>query len=120
MEWNRRRTPTGNVLVAVEGTCPYGVRLTNLFEVERLVVCEEDNQRALAEHVQLIASGNLDISGVRPVAAVIILASYSHHRRVRSEAAFAALADASPISASSGSTNGPGSTATVTGKLTTH
>ncbi|MBB6407145.1 transposase [Arthrobacter sp. AZCC_0090] len=65
----------------------------------------EDNQRALAEHVQLMAPGILDISGVGPVTAAIILASYSHHGRVRSEAAFAALAGASPIPASSGNTN---------------
>lgn len=52
-----------------------------------------------------MAPGILDISGVGPVTAAIVLASYSHHGRVRSEAAFAALAGASPIPASSGNTN---------------
>lgn len=52
-----------------------------------------------------MAPGILDISGVGPVTAAIILASYSHHGRVRSEAAFADLAGASPIPASSGNTN---------------
>lgn len=65
----------------------------------------EDNQRALAEHVGLMAPGILDIHGVGPVTAAIILAAYSQHGRVRSEAAFAALAGASPIPASSGNTN---------------
>jgi transposase len=46
----------------------------------------EDNQRALAEHVELMAPGILDIHGVGPVTAAIILAAYSHHGRVRSEA----------------------------------
>ncbi|AOT02272.1 IS110 family transposase [Arthrobacter sp. U41] len=232
VEWIRRRTPTGNVLVAVEGTSSYGARLTRLLEVECFAVCEarpprrqsrsahgktdaidavtatrtvlgtattklvspraegfrealrillaarrsmdtqrtgarnaltalvrtldlgidacspltaaqiatvqgwrarqgdgaaaavaraearrlasafialgtelEDNQRALAEHVELMAPEILDIHGVGPVTAAIILAAYSHHGRVRSEAAFAALAGASPIPASSGNTN---------------
>ncbi|GAA5189654.1 IS110 family transposase [Arthrobacter gyeryongensis] len=231
VEWIRRRTATGNVLVAVEGTSSYGARLTRLLEVERFAVCEarpprrqsrhaqgksdaidsvaaartvlgtattelispraeglrealrillaarrsmdtqrtsarnaltallrtldlgidarspltaaqvttvqgwrarqgdgaaaavaraearrlasavitlgaelEDNQRALAEHAELMAPGVLDIRGVGPVTAAIILAAYSHHGRVRSEAAFAALAGASPIPASSGNT----------------
>jgi transposase len=39
------------------------------------------------------------------VTAAIILAAYSHHGRVRSEAASAALAGASPIPASSGNTS---------------
>lgn len=39
-----------------------------------------------------------------PVAVGIILAAYSHHGRLRSEAAFAALDGASPLQASSGNT----------------
>lgn len=65
----------------------------------------EANQQALAEHIQLMAPGVLDIRGVGPVTAAIILAAYSHHDRVRSEAAFAALAGASPIPASSCNTH---------------
>lgn len=52
-----------------------------------------------------MAPGILDIHGVGPVTAAIILAEFSHHGRVRSEAAFAAPAGASPIPASSGNTN---------------
>lgn len=40
VEWIRRRTPTGNVPVAVEGTSSYEARLTRLLEVERFAVCE--------------------------------------------------------------------------------
>ena len=65
----------------------------------------EANQKALAEHVDRMAPGVLAIHGVGPVTAAIILAAYSHHGRARSEAAFAALAGASPIPASSGNTS---------------
>ncbi|MEY9777411.1 transposase [Arthrobacter sp. MW3 TE3886] len=55
----------------------------------------------MAEHVDRMAPGVLAIHGVGPVTDAIILAACSHHGRVRSEAAFAALAGASPIPASS-------------------
>ncbi|WP_460521514.1 transposase, partial [Humibacter antri] len=42
--------------------------------------------------------------GVGPVTAAVFLTAYSHPGRVRDEAAFAALAGASPIPASSGNT----------------
>lgn len=52
-----------------------------------------------AEHPEL-----LDVFGVGPVIAAIILTAWSHPGRVRSEAAFAALAGTCPVPASSGST----------------
>ncbi|MFC8304949.1 transposase [Specibacter sp. NPDC057265] len=51
-----------------------------------------------------LAPGLQDQFGMGPVTVGIILAAYSHHGRVRSEAAFAALAGASPLQASSGNT----------------
>lgn len=51
-----------------------------------------------------MAPGLHDQFGMGPVTAGIILAAYSHHGRVRSEAAFAALAGVSPLQASSGNT----------------
>jgi len=42
--------------------------------------------------------------GIGPVTAAIALTAWSHHTRVRSEAAFAALAGVNPIPASSGNT----------------
>lgn len=52
----------------------------------------DENQGELAEAVEDMAPGLLDVYGVGPVTAAIILTAYSHHGRVRSEAAFAALA----------------------------
>ena len=46
----------------------------------------------------------LDKTGIGPVTAAIVLAAWSHSGRVRSEAAFAALAGVNPIPASSGNT----------------
>lgn len=64
----------------------------------------EDNQAALANHVHELAPGLQEIRGVGPVTGAILIAAYSHKGRVRSEAAFAALAGASPLEASSGNT----------------
>jgi transposase len=63
-----------------------------------------DNQRAQSTHVNSLAKGLQDISGLGPVTAAIILTAYSHRGQVRSEAAFAALAGVNPIPASSGNT----------------
>ncbi|WP_415854101.1 IS110 family transposase [Sinomonas sp. G460-2] len=64
----------------------------------------EDNHTALGKHVDELAPGLLDVHGVGPVSAAIVLTAYSHKGRVRSEAAFAALAGAAPLPASSGNT----------------
>ena len=64
----------------------------------------EDNRGTLSHLVDEIASGIQDIPGVGPVTAAIILTAYSHKGRIRSEAAFVALAGVNPIPASSGNT----------------
>jgi transposase len=64
----------------------------------------EENYLSLQQIVTGIAPGLLDLPGVGPVTAAHILVAYSHPGRVRSEAAFAALAGVSPIPASSGNT----------------
>lgn len=46
----------------------------------------------------------LEKTGIGPVTVAVVLAAWSHSGRVRSEAAFAALAGVSPIPASSGNT----------------
>ena len=46
----------------------------------------------------------LDKTGIGPVTAAVVLAAWSHAGRLRSEAAFAALAGVNPIPASSGNT----------------
>ncbi|MFZ7086570.1 methyltransferase domain-containing protein [Curtobacterium sp. RRHDQ10] len=63
------------------------------------------NHDALRLHVSALAPSVLNIAGVGPVSAAVFLTAYSHVGRVRSEAAFASLAGAAPIAASSGNTS---------------
>ncbi|MEV0461304.1 IS110 family transposase [Catellatospora methionotrophica] len=63
------------------------------------------NHRELHTLVSQTCPALLDQPGVGPVTAATLLTTWSHHGRVRSEAAFAALCGASPIPASSGRTN---------------
>lgn len=63
------------------------------------------NDTQLTELVKVSPAAPLLIeSGFGPVSAAICLTVWSHHGRVRSQAAFAALAGVSPIPASSGNT----------------
>lgn len=64
-----------------------------------------DNQAQLQQHVTALTPGLLDERGIGPVTAAVFIAAYSHHGRIRSEAAFASLAGAAPIPASSGNTD---------------
>lgn len=60
------------------------------------------NEAQLARLCEELAPGLQTQPGLGPVTAGIILAAYSHHGRVRDEAAFASLAGVSPLQASSG------------------
>jgi transposase len=62
------------------------------------------NHSELETLVQQVQPALLNIYGIGPVLAAIILTAWSHTGRVRSEAAFAALAGTCPVPASSGST----------------
>lgn len=63
------------------------------------------NNTQLTELVKVTpAAPLLEETGIGPVAAAICFTVWSHHDRVHSQAAFAALAGASPIPASSGNT----------------
>ena len=62
------------------------------------------NKKQLAELVQSFAPGLLGRLGVGPVSAAQAIVSFSHVGRCRNDAAFAALAGASPLPASSGRT----------------
>ncbi len=62
------------------------------------------NKKQLAELVTSFAPGLLDRLGVGPVSAAQAIVSFSHVGRCRNDAAFAALAGASPLPASSGRT----------------
>ena len=64
----------------------------------------EENMASLQRHVQELTPTLMDAPGVGPVTAAVFITVYSHPGRVRSEAAFAALAGAAPIPASSGNT----------------
>lgn len=60
------------------------------------------NKEQLGKLGEELAPGLQDLTGVGPVTIGAILVAYSHHGRIRSEAAFAALAGAAPLQASSG------------------
>lgn len=81
-------------------------------EARRLAVTVVDqgellkqNHRELHQLAEALAPGLQDHPGVGPVTAAIIVCAYSHHGRVRSEAAFAALGGIAPLPASSGNTD---------------
>jgi transposase len=61
-------------------------------------------EREILAHVRALAPQLLDEPGVGPIVAAQVIVAWSHHGRVRSEAAFARLAGAAPIPASSGRT----------------
>jgi transposase len=62
------------------------------------------NHEELKTLVQQIQPVLLEVYGIGPVLAAIILTAWSHTGRLRSEAAFAAMAGTCPVPASSGST----------------
>jgi len=62
------------------------------------------NQKLLQAIVDEIAPGLTDRRGLGPVTAAQAIVSFSHPRRCRNNAAFAALAGTSPLEASSGRT----------------
>ena len=62
------------------------------------------NHAELETLVQHVNRRLLKVYGIEPVLAAIILTAWSHTGRVRSEAAFAALAGTCPVPASSGGT----------------
>lgn len=73
-------------------------------EVLTLTVRLQENRDALETYTTELAPGLLAARGIGPVTAAVFLTAYSHPGRVRSEAAFASLAGASPLEASSGNT----------------
>ncbi|MBE1537078.1 IS110 family RNA-guided transposase [Actinomadura algeriensis] len=75
---------------------------------KRVLELDEQVAANTARMTQLVQTSQaaplLDKTGVGPVTAAICLTAWSHHGRVRSEAAFATLAGVNPIPASSGNT----------------
>ena len=72
-----------------------------ILELDRILTANLHQIRAL---VKALCPALLDQPGIGPVTAAIALAAWSHPGRLRSEAAFAALAGVNPIPASSGRT----------------
>jgi transposase len=69
----------------------------------QLLAAEAAELRAeLDRLVAAVAPWLLELPGIGPISAAQVLASWSHAGRLRSEAAFAALAGANPMPASSG------------------
>lgn len=64
------------------------------------------NHSELETLVQQVQPDLLNVNGIGPVLAAIILTAWSHTGRVRSEAAFAALTGTCPVPVSSGGTTG--------------
>jgi transposase len=75
---------------------------------KRVLVLDEEltrNHTRMTEFLnQSPAAGLLDKTGIGPVTAAVAFTAWSHHGRIRSEAAFASLAGVNPIPASSGNT----------------
>ena len=65
----------------------------------------DELEREILAHVRALAPALLDEPGVGPIVAAQLIVTWSHHGRVRSEAAFARLAGVAPIPASSGQTH---------------
>jgi transposase len=61
-------------------------------------------EREILKHVRALVPELLDEPGVGPIVAAQLIVTWSHHDRVRSEAAFARLAGVAPLPASSGQT----------------
>ncbi|WP_029259815.1 MULTISPECIES: IS110 family transposase [unclassified Microbacterium] len=110
--WAARRTGgDASTLWAIEGVATYGAQIARA-EAIRLARRIRDLNDQLdtnkADMVLLIKSSPaapiLEEPGIGPVTAAVVLTAWSHHGRVRSEAAFAALAGVNPIPASSGNT----------------
>ena len=73
--------------------------------VQALKAEADDLERQISHLVTQIRPQLLELPGVGPISAAQVLISWSHPGRLRSEAAFATLAGAAPIPASSGLTN---------------
>ena len=97
--WRARRGETVDVAVA---------RAEATRRARRAIELQEQaasNSRHIFELVKTAAPELLEMPGVGPVTAAIVIVSWSHPGRVRCEAAFAALAGTCPIPPSSGNTS---------------
>lgn len=97
--WRRRPTdPVTSAIVRAEA-----IRLAD--RIIALAAELKNNRVQIAALVKTHAPHLLAVHGVGPVTAAIILCSWSHPGRIRSEAALARLAGTAPVPASSGNTS---------------
>lgn len=96
--WRTRDEPLATLTARAEA-----VRLA-----KRAAALEEEIATNTTRMTELVTASQaaplLGKTGIGPVTAAICLTAWSHHGRVRSEAAFACLAGVNPIPASSGNT----------------
>jgi transposase len=91
--WDLETTATASMLRSLARRC------------NDLTAEAADHERDIRGIVASWRPDLLDECGVGPIVAAIVLCAWSHSGRVRSDAAFAMLAGACPIPASSGITN---------------
>ena len=72
--------------------------------IEAATAEADELEREILDHVRALVPELLDEPGVGPIVAAQLIVTWSHHDRVRSEAAFARLAGVAPLPASSGQT----------------
>lgn len=110
----RKPTPTQIRQIAHWRPCPAPTTATDVAKAEAVLLARRvmeltglrrDNDTQLRRIVTIEHPELLEQVGIGPFNAAIILTAWSHHGRVRSEAAFAALAGVNPIQIASGSRN---------------
>jgi hypothetical protein len=72
--------------------------------IEAATLEADELEQEIRGHVRELVPQLLDERGVGPIVAGHLIVAWSHHNRVRSEAAFARLAGVAPLPASSGKT----------------
>jgi len=72
--------------------------------IQAATVEADELEQEILGHVRALAPRLLEEPGVGPIVAAQLIVAWSHHGRLRSEAAFARLAGVAPIPASSGQT----------------
>jgi transposase len=96
--WRSRDEDLGTATARTEA-----IRLAKrVVELDEQIAANSSRMTELVQASQ--AAPLLEKTGIGPVTAAICLTAWSHHGRIRSEAAFAALAGVNPIPASSGNT----------------
>jgi transposase len=97
--WRNRHEPLAAAVARAEAT-----RLAKrVIDLERQLKANQATIADLIRHTS--AAPLLDKTGIGPIIAATILVAWSHPGRLRTEAAFAAIAGVSPLPASSGNTN---------------